>query len=366
MGPSPAATSPGGSGSPSRPYRPSFASLKSTAMSCRCAKSRAGAGLPPATLRINPEGGYAVGIHVTPLGINAALINLSGDVIESTHREAPNATPDHAFELIGAMVLELTGLRPGGRVLGHRHGPARPVRRGIHELCRPDDHDRLEGCGAARSGWRLDRTAGLLRNRHGGGRHGRAPLWPRRADFPNTTTSISVSALAASWCMTAACCAAPGAMPARSGTFLPFPAASLPLRQSRLPRKIPLARGARRAPNITRADWVAEVGADLPQRHRHHREPVRPRNRHPRRACVHRPARTAGRFDGAACTTPSRRGGTARRPRVMVARGGQHSVLRGAAALAVSGVLSPRFGQMFTAERERRPRPSAQPREMAA
>jgi len=41
-------------------------------------------------------------------------------------------------------------------------------------------------------------------------------------------------------------------------------------------------------------------------------------------------------------------------PRVMVATGGQHSVLRGAAALAVSGVLSPRFGQMFIAERERR------------
>ena len=40
-------------------------------------------------------------------------------------------------------------------------------------------------------------------------------------------------------------------------------------------------------------------------------------------------------------------------PRVVVARGGEHSVLRGAAALAVSGVLSPRFGQMFTGERER-------------
>ena len=36
-----------------------------------------GRGLPPATLRINPEGGYAVGIHLTPLGINAALINLA-------------------------------------------------------------------------------------------------------------------------------------------------------------------------------------------------------------------------------------------------------------------------------------------------
>ena len=36
----------------------------------------------------------------------------------------------------------------------------------------------------------------------------------------------------------------------------------------------------------------------------------------------------------------------------MVARGGQHSVLRGAAALVVTGVMSPRFGQMFTSERE--------------
>jgi predicted NBD/HSP70 family sugar kinase len=40
-------------------------------------------------------------------------------------------------------------------------------------------------------------------------------------------------------------------------------------------------------------------------------------------------------------------------PRIVVARGGEHTVLRGAAALAVSGVLSPRFGRMFTAEHER-------------
>ena len=37
----------------------------------------------------------------------------------------------------------------------------------------------------------------------------------------------------------------------------------------------------------------------------------------------------------------------------VVASGGQHAVLRGAAALAVSGVLSPRFGQIFTADRDR-------------
>ena len=42
-----------------------------------------GRGLPPATLRINPDGGFAVGIHLTPLGIDAALINLAGDVVAS-------------------------------------------------------------------------------------------------------------------------------------------------------------------------------------------------------------------------------------------------------------------------------------------
>src|SRR4051812_43357659 len=77
-----------------------------------------GRGLPPATLRINPEGGYAVGIHLTPLGIDAALINLSGDVIDSLHREAPNATPDHAFDQVRAMVRDLTGTRAAGRVIG--------------------------------------------------------------------------------------------------------------------------------------------------------------------------------------------------------------------------------------------------------
>lgn len=41
-------------------------------------------------------------------------------------------------------------------------------------------------------------------------------------------------------------------------------------------------------------------------------------------------------------------------PRLAVARGGTDSVLRGAAALAISGVLSPRFGQMFV-EREGAP-----------
>ena len=61
------------------------------------------------------------------------------------------------------------------------------------------------------------------------------------------------------------------------------------------------------------------------------------------------------RLAGVAATLPNsisaRRDRTV--SRVMVARGGPQSVMRGAAALAVSGVLSPRFGQMFTATRDR-------------
>ncbi|MEZ5782806.1 MAG: ROK family transcriptional regulator [Rhizobiaceae bacterium] len=77
-----------------------------------------GRGLPPATLRINPDGGYAIGLHVTPRGIDAALIDLSGDVVSKVRQDAPQAKPDHAFALIGEIVSELAESRPGGRMLG--------------------------------------------------------------------------------------------------------------------------------------------------------------------------------------------------------------------------------------------------------
>ena len=51
--------------------------------------------------------------------------------------------------------------------------------------------------------------------------------------------------------------------------------------------------------------------------------------------------------------------------RIAVARGGKHSVLRGAAALAVSGALSPRFGQMFATARDQ-DEPAAQAKGVAA
>ena len=51
-----------------------------------------GRGLPPTFLNINPDGGYAIGVHVTPVELKAALINLSGDVIDERERALPQAS----------------------------------------------------------------------------------------------------------------------------------------------------------------------------------------------------------------------------------------------------------------------------------
>jgi predicted NBD/HSP70 family sugar kinase len=77
-----------------------------------------GRGLPPTFLNINPEGGYAIGVHVTPVGLKAALINLSGDVIGERERALPQASPDRAFREIEKLVASLRKLRPRGRMLG--------------------------------------------------------------------------------------------------------------------------------------------------------------------------------------------------------------------------------------------------------
>jgi predicted NBD/HSP70 family sugar kinase len=81
-------------------------------------KAPEGRGIPPSTLTINPEGGHAVGIHVTPLGIEAALVNLRGDVVDSLRHPVVNAMPDVAFAFIKDMVARLKNNPRCGRLLG--------------------------------------------------------------------------------------------------------------------------------------------------------------------------------------------------------------------------------------------------------
>ncbi|RWB02706.1 MAG: ROK family transcriptional regulator [Mesorhizobium sp.] len=310
-----------------------------------------GRGLPPATLRINPEGGYAVGIHVTPLGINAALINLSGDVIESAYREAPNATPDHAFDLIGAMVLELTGLRPGGRVLGI--GMALPGPFGVESMSFVGPttmtgwkdvalRERLEASTGLPAFFETDMAAAAMGERLYGLGTGYSEYY--YLYFGVGLGGVMVhdgSALRGAWGNAGEI----GHIPVVPGGE-PCPCGN----RGCLERYLSLEALRRR--NISDADWVDEVGPIF-----RNAITIVENLFDPETIILGGLASTdllerlAGSVAKLANSISARNDRTA--PRVTVARGGQHAVLRGAAALAVSGVLSPRFGQIFTAERER-------------
>ena len=77
-----------------------------------------GRGYPATTLAIDPEGGFAIGVHVTPRGLEAGLINLGGSTIGRVHRDLQHVDPNTAFREIETMAGELAALRPNGRMLG--------------------------------------------------------------------------------------------------------------------------------------------------------------------------------------------------------------------------------------------------------
>lgn len=312
-----------------------------------------GRGLPPATLRINPEGGYAVGIHVTPLGIDAALINLSGDVIGSTTRQARNATPDHAFELIGAMVLELTGLRPGGRVLGI--GMALPGPFGVESMSFVGPttmaswkdvalRERLTASTGLPAFFENDMAAAAIGERLYGLGAGYSEYYYLYFGVGLGGAMVHDGAvLRGAWGNAGEI----GHIPAVPGGE-PCPCGN----SGCLERYFSLDAFRRR--NIGEVDWVVEVAPIF-----RNAIAIIENLFDPETVILGglAPAGLLERLVGAAAQLPdsvsARRDRTT--PRVMAATGGQHSVLRGAAALAVSGVLSPRFGQMFIAEREPRP-----------
>jgi predicted NBD/HSP70 family sugar kinase len=322
-----------------------------------------GRGLPPATLRINPEGGYAVGVHITPLGISAALINLSGDVIESNYREAPNAAPDHAFDLIGAMVIELTRLRAGGRVLGV--GLALPGPFGVESMSFVGPttmtgwkdvalRERLAASTGLPAFFETDMAAAAMGERLYG-------LGAQFSEYYYLYFGVGLGgvmvhdggALRGAW--------------GNAGEIGHIPVVpggeACPCGNSGCLERY-LSLEALRRWNGSEADWVAEVGPIF-----HNAVAIIENLFDPETVILGGLAsadlleRLAGSAGGLHNSVSARKDRTT--PRIIVARGGQHSVLRGAAALAVSGVLSPRFGQMFAAERERE-RDLLKAREIAA
>ncbi|HHY48839.1 MAG TPA: ROK family transcriptional regulator [Alphaproteobacteria bacterium] len=311
-----------------------------------------GRGLPPALLRINPDGGYAVGVHLTPLGIDAALINLVGDVVASVSREADNVGPDEALRIIASLVSRLARRRPGGRMLGI--GLAMPG---------PFDVEAMSFVGpTTMAGWRdvallerlqqvtglpafleADMAAAALGERLYG--HGRA-----LADFYYLYFGVGLggamvhdgAVLRGAWGNAGEI----GHVP-----MVPDGEACSCGNRGCLECYVSLA--SFRRSGLSEADWVAQV---MPL---FRNALALIENLFDPQTIVLgglAPASLLQRlFDGATAALPSsvaaRRGRSV--PRLLMSEGGRQSVLKGAAALAVSGVLSPRFGQMFASDRAR-------------
>lgn len=310
-----------------------------------------GRGLPPAKLRINPDGGYAIGVHLTPLGVDAALLNLDGDVLESAGREADNVSPDEAFSIISELVADVVHRRSTKRMLGI--GLAMPgpfevesmsfvgptTMAGWHNV---DLRERLRRETGMPVFLEADMAAAALGERLYG--HGRT-----LTDFYYLYFGVGLG----------------GAM-VHDGAVMrgawgnAGEIGHVPM----VPKGEPCPCGNRgcleryvsfdsfRHSGLNEAEWVSRTAPLF------RNALTMIENLFDPQSIVLgglAPASLLQRLydasvDGLADSVSARRERAT--PRLLLSSGGRQSVLRGAAALAVSGVLSPRFGQMFAADRE--------------
>ncbi|MBI2717432.1 MAG: ROK family transcriptional regulator [Rhizobiales bacterium] len=310
-------------------------------------QARKARGYPATSLAINPDGGFAIGVHVTPFGIEAALINIAGEVIASDRRNIPHLAPARALEEIAGFVARFRALRPGGRMLGV--GLAMPG---------PFDVEAMSFVGPTTlEGWQefpiaesLEAVAGLpsfIEVDHAAAALGERLYGAGRAfrDFYYLYFGVGLGG-----------CQVQDGQPVRGAfrnageighiSLVPGGEACPCGNRGCLERYLSLEAHDRRAPVIGTDGWIAETAPLL-------------------RAAIATienlfdpetiiigglaPDELLGRLLAAAEPLPSsiseRRDRTA--PRVTRSLAGPGAVLRGAAALAVAGVLSPRFGLLF-------------------
>lgn len=310
-----------------------------------------GRGSPATVLSLDPEGGFAIGVHVTPLGLEAALINLAGEVVGRDRRDLPQVDPETAFREIEALVRGFEALRPRRRMLGV--GMALPG---------PFDVEPMSFVGPTTlEGWKdvplrhsLTLATGLpsfIEADLAAAAHGER-LYGRGRDFRNFYCLYFGVGLGG--CMVHDGNVLRGAW-GNAGEIGHIPVVPdgdpCPCgNRGCLERYLSFEAFERRARVVGEDEWIAEVapifrsaivtienlfdpetiivGGLAPQ-------PLRPLLARLLEAAEPLPNSIAARRTRAA-------------ERLTLSVAGPDAVLRGAAALAVSGVLSPRFGLMFT------------------
>ena len=306
-----------------------------------------GRGYPAATLSVNPEGGFAIGIHVTPHGLEAGLINLAGEVIGRARRELPRVDPATAFREIEAMVGELSALRPNGRMLGV--GMAMPGPFGVESMSFVGPTT-LEGWKGVPVRQALATATGLpafIEVDLAAAAHGER-LYGAGRDFRDFYYLYFGVGLGGSMVHDGA--ALRGAW-GNAGEIGHMPI--MPLgdpcpcgNRGCLERYVSLEAWERRSRVIGEGAWIVEVAplfraALITIENLFDPETIVVGGLAPKRL-LQRLIEAAAPLPNSIAARSDRRA-----PRVTLSPVGQDAVILGAAALAVSGVLSPRFGMMF-------------------
>jgi predicted NBD/HSP70 family sugar kinase len=323
-------------------------------------------GYPATSLSINPDGGYAIGLNITPVGIEAALINLSGEIVATQSRGRDYLTPARAFAEIRKIVADFKVSTSDKRVLGI--GIAMPgpfdiesmsfvgptTLQGWKDVPIQQELTDIAGCPAFIE---MDHAAAAM------GEH----LYGAGRDFKDYYYIFFSMGLGG--------CMVHDGLPVRGSFSNAGEIGHIPIvpdgepcpcgNRGCLERYVSLEALERRSAMIGMEGWLTEAapvfrsaistienlfdpqtiiiggmsGTDIPQKLLAMAEPL-------------------------ANSVSSRRNRTS--PRIIFSTTGHDAALRGAASLAISGALAPRFGMMFKQDETGNPRDSVFDRGAAA
>lgn len=301
-------------------------------------------GSPPMSLTLNPQGAYAIGVNVTPRGIEGALVDLAGSIVAAKRLDLSPPAPEESFRHIGRMVEAFRARTSGSMLLGIGLAMPGPFDVDSMSFVGPTTLESWRGVNVAE---RLSAATGLAafveadtaaaalgESLHGAGRTVRAFYFlyfgvglggsmvkdgvPLRGFFGNAGEIGHVPLV-------------PDGQPCSCGN------------RGCLERYVSLEAFQRRSPAIGRDGWIAEAAPLL------RNAIVTIENLFDPETVVIGGLMEDALLDAlVAATGPLPTSVAERRdrtvPRIMRSASGQDAVLRGAASLAFSGVLSPRFG----------------------
>lgn len=309
-------------------------------------------GSPPTSLTINPQGAYAIGVNVTPRGIEAALVDLAGSIVAVKRIDLSPPAPEESFRIIGKLVDGFRAKTGGRMVLGIGLAMPGPFDVESMSFVGPTTLESWRGVAVAQ---RLSERTGLAafvetdmvsaalgESLHGMGRNVRAFYYlyfgvglggsmvkdgvPLRGFYGNAGEIGHVPMV-------------PNGQPCSCGNT------------GCLERYVSLEAYQRRAPVIGHAAWIAEAAPLL------RNAIVTIENLFDPETVViggimddELLSELTAAIEPLPTSVADRKDRSA--PRIMRSASGQDAVLRGAASLAFSGVLSPRLGRAENLEKD--------------